>query len=47
MFNELNQLVFDPLLNNLLYGNDKFSEETNRKAFLIIQKFIKDSKRFD
>ena len=40
MITELNRLGFEPLLNNLLYGNATCSEETNPTAFLIIQQFI-------
>ena len=36
MITELNGVGFEPLLNNLLYWNDMYSEETNQKAFLII-----------
>ena len=39
MITELSKLGFDPLLNNLLYGNAIYSEETTPKVFLIIQQF--------
>ena len=43
MIIELNRLGFEPLLNNLLYGDAVYSKETNQKAFVIIQQFIKDT----
>ena len=43
----LNQLGFEPLLNNLLFGNDSLSNETNVSACLAIQNYIKKSKRFE
>ena len=47
MFNELRNIDFEPSLNNLLYGNsDLYSEETNKKAFKIVQKFINNTERF-
>ena len=39
-------LGFEPLLNNLLYENAMYLEETNQNAFLIIQQFIKDTNSF-
>ena len=40
MLHSLQQLGFQPNLNNLLYGNSEYSEECNTKAFGIIQSFI-------
>ena len=47
LLRELNQLGFDPLLSNLLYGDSSLSSEKNVKAFISIQKFIKSTKRFE
>jgi len=46
MIADLNLLGFEPLLNNLLYGNATYSEKTNQNAFLVIQQFIQATKRF-
>jgi hypothetical protein len=46
MLNNLQILGFEPLLKNLLYGNEIYSENTNKTAFNIIQQFIKETKRF-
>ena len=43
MITELYRLGFEPLLNNLPYGNAAYAEKTNQKAFLIIQQFVKDT----
>ena len=41
MINDLNALGFEPILKNLLYGNERYSEETNKIAFSAFQEFIK------
>ena len=41
MINDHNSLGFEPLLKNLLYGNDRYSEGTNKIAFSAVQEFIK------
>ncbi len=46
MLNDLQILGFEPLLKNLLYGSEVYSDNTNKKAFNIIQQFIKETKRF-
>jgi len=46
MLNDMQNINFDPIFSNLLYGNNKYNEETNIKGFQIIQKFVKDSNRF-
>ncbi len=46
MFQELRKLDFKPLLNNLLYGDSGVSDETNKKAFIVIQNYISSTKRF-
>ena len=40
MLNDLLQIDFQPTLNNILFGNKKYSEDINKKAFRIIQHFI-------
>ena len=45
MITELNRLSFEPVLNNLLYGNAMHCVETNPSAFLITQQCINDTKR--
>ena len=46
MIQNLEEINFHPSLNNLLYGNGKYIEEKNTKAFIIIQEFFRDSGRF-
>ena len=48
MLSKLIQLEFEPLLNNhnLLFIKEMYSEEIGKKAFLVIQQFIDDSKYF-
>ena len=46
MINDLNALGFDPLLTNLLCGNEMYSEETNKIAFSAVQDFIKETSSF-
>ena len=46
MMTELSRLGLEPLVNNLLYGKAMYSDVINQKAFLIIQQFIKATKRF-
>ena len=38
--NNLNAIDFESPLKNLLYGNEWYSEETNKIAFSAIQEFI-------
>ena len=40
MLQSLQQLGFQPSLNNLLYGNHEYSEECNIAAFGIVQNFL-------
>ena len=47
MLAELQELNFQPLLKNLLFGIPTFSTNINCKAFCIIQNFIKNTFRFD
>ena len=47
MLTKLQELNFQPLLKNLLYGILTLSIDTNCKAFCIIQNFIKKTSRFD
>ena len=47
MMQALQSINFDPTLHNILQGNSECSEETNTQAFTIIQKFLKDTGRFD
>jgi len=46
MFNNLNELEFQPTIRNLLYGNTEHSEQVNIKAFLVIQNYISATGRF-
>ena len=46
MIAHLNDINFQPTLSNLLHGDPKASVKINTDAFLIVQKFIKESKRF-
>ena len=45
MLGKLQQIGFDPSLNNLLYGNSIYSVDTNVEAFDIIQEFIQSTGR--
>ena len=47
MLTELADLNFRPVTKNLLFGNKDYSEETNSKAFKIVQSFIMLTGRFD
>ena len=46
MINDLNALGFEPLLKILLYGNERYSKETNKIVFSTVQEFIKEPSRF-
>ena len=46
MFNKLNQIGFNPSLNNLLYGNNQYTDQVNIQAFYIIQEYLAASGRF-
>ena len=46
MLSDLDKLGFKPTTKNLLYGNINYSETTNIEAFIIIQNYIMESKRF-
>ena len=45
MFAALQNIGFEPNLNNLLYGNEQYSEQCNTQAFNIIHNFIKETGR--
>ena len=46
MINDLNAIGFEPLLKNLLYGNEMYSEKTSKIAFCAVSEFIKETTRF-
>ncbi len=46
MLRGLDHIEFNPLLNNLLYGDKKCNEEKNIKAFSIVQEYINNTNRF-
>ena len=41
MINDLIAIGFEPLLKHLLYGNESYSQETNKTAFSAVQEIIK------
>ena len=47
MVTKLTEINFQPTVNNLLFGNNDYSESKNETAFSIIHKFIKSTRRFD
>ena len=47
MLTELSNLNFRPVIKNLLFGNIDYTDDTNAKAFKIIQTFIMATGRFD
>ena len=46
MKNDLNALGIEPLLKNLLYGNERYSEKSNKLAFDAVEEFIMETSRF-
>ena len=47
MMQSLQQIGFEQSVHNLLYGDITYSVDKNTKAFIIIQRFIETSGRFD
>ncbi len=47
MLTDMQNINFEPTFSNLLYGNAGYNEETNAKAFRLVQKYLKSSDRFN
>ena len=47
LMTDLRNFDFNLMLRNLLYGDDNLSDEFNVLAYLSIQYFMKETKRYD
>ena len=47
MLSELQKIDFNPTVSNLLKGDPELNQKVNCQAFIIIQRFITNTKRFD
>ena len=46
LFRGMSNLGFDIRVENILFGNASFENDKNSKLFLLVQKYIVNSKRF-
>jgi hypothetical protein len=46
LFRGMSNLGFDISIENILFGNASFENDKNSKLFLLVQKYIVNSKRF-